>query len=173
MSNVSELESRGLNIDEEKLVNLIFADDLALITSAVEDMEIQLNILNEKSKKIELKINRGKTKYNTNFVTAQNIEIEGKEIGKAEPCKYLGQTIKWEDRTANEVQLRIKAGWAVFGKYKEIFQHKEIPNCLKLKIFNQCSIPTMTYGCQTWSLTKDIVINIEICQRYMERKCWA
>ena len=62
MSKVSELESRGLDIDEEKLVNLTFADDVALITSAVEDMEIQLNILNEKSKKIGLKINRGKTK---------------------------------------------------------------------------------------------------------------
>ena len=36
-----------------------------------------------------------------------------------------------EDRTANEVQLRIKAGWAVFCKYKEIFQNKEIPICFK------------------------------------------
>ena len=103
MSKVSELESRGLDVDEEKLVNLTFADDLALITSAVEDMEIKLNILNEKSKKIGLKINKGKTKYNTIFVTVKNIEIEGKEIGKSEPCKYLGQTIEWEDRTANEV----------------------------------------------------------------------
>ena len=102
--------------------------------------------------------------------TTQKIEIEGIEIEKVEHYKYLGQTIALEDRTANEVQLRIKAGWAVFGKYKEIFQNKEIPICLKRKIFNQCIIPTMTYGCQTWSLTKDIANKMEICQRKMERK---
>ena len=28
----------------------------------------------------------------------------------------------------------------------------------------------MTYGCQTWSLTKDIVNKMEVSQRKMERK---
>ena len=166
----SELESRGIDIDGEKLTDLRFADDVALTTGTVEDMEVQLNILNEESKKVGLKIHRGKTKFMTNFATTQKIEIEGIEIEKVEQYKYLGQTIALEDRTANEVQLRIKAGWAVFGKYKEIFQNKEIPICLKRKVFNQCIIPTMTYGCQTWSLTKDIVNKMEVCQRKMERK---
>ena len=166
----SELESRGIDIDGEKLTDLRFADDVALVTSTVEDMEVQLNILNEESKKVGLRIHRGKTKFMTNSVTTQNIEIEGIEIEKVEQYKYLGQTIALEDRTVNEVQLRIKAGWAVFGKYKEIFQNKEIPICLKRKVFNQCIIPTMTYGCQTWSLTKDIANKMEVCQRKMERK---
>ena len=43
-------------------------------------MEVQLNILNEESKKVGLKIYRGKTKFMTNFVTTQNIETEGKEM---------------------------------------------------------------------------------------------
>ena len=88
------------------------------------------------------------------MIQIKKIEIEGIEIEKVEQYKYLGQTIALEDRTANEVQNRIKAGWAVFGKYREILQNKELPNCLKRKVFNQCIIPTMTYGCQTWSLTK-------------------
>ena len=82
----------------------------------------------------------------TNFVTTQKIETDGKEIEKVEPCKYeyLGQTIALEGRAAKEVQLRIKAGWIVFGKPKEIFQNKEIPICLKRKVFHQCIIPIMT-----------------------------
>ena len=123
-----------------------------------------------KAKKVGLKIHRGKTKFMTNFVTTQKIEIEGIEIEKVEHYKYLGQTIAFEDRTAYEVQLRIQAGWAVFGKYKEIFQNKEIPICLKRRAYNQCIIPTMTYGCQTWSITKDIVHKTEVSQRKMERK---
>ena len=55
----------------------------------------------------------------------------GKEIEKVEQCKYLSQTIALKDRTVNEVQLRTKGGWTVFGKYKEIFQNIDIPLCLK------------------------------------------
>ena len=100
-------------------------------------MEQQLNILNEQSKRVRLKIHRGKTKFMKNFATTQKIEIEAIEIEKVEQYKYLGQTIAFEDRTANEVQIRIQAGWAVFGKYKEILQNKEIPNNLKRRVFNQ------------------------------------
>ena len=41
---------------------------------------------------------------------------------------------------------------------------------LKSKVFNQCVLPTMTYGCQTWPLTKALVKKLEICQRAMERR---
>ena len=98
------------------------------------------------------------------------VKIEGIKIEKVDQYIYLGQTIVMEDRTANDVQLRIKAGWSVFGRYKDIFQDKEIPMCLKRKVFNQCINPTLTYGCQTWTLTKELVHKIEICQRKMERK---
>ena len=42
--------------------------------------------------------------------------------------------------------------------------------CLKRKVFNQCITPTLTYGRQTWTLTKELVHKIEICQKKMERK---
>ena len=106
----------------------------------------------------------------TNYETTESIKIEGIEIEKVDQYKYLGQTIAMEDRTANEVQLRIKAGWSVFGRYREILKDKEIPMCLKRKVFNECIIPTLTYGCQTWTLTKELVHNIEVWQRKMERK---
>ena len=127
----SELNPRGIDIDGEKLADLRFADDVALTTNSVKDMEIQLNILNQESKKVGLKIHRGKTKFMTNYETSEKIEIDNIEIEKVDQYKYLGQTIATEDRTANETQLRIKAGWLVFGKYKEIFENKDIPINLK------------------------------------------
>ena len=57
----------------------------------------------------------------------------------------------------------------MFGKYKEILQNKEIPNCHKRRVFNQCIITTMTYGCQTRTLTKDIVNKMEVSEKKMER----
>ena len=41
---------------------------------------------------------------------------------------------------------------------------------LKRKVFNQCVLPAMTYGCQTWPLTKTLEKKLETRQRAMERK---
>ena len=94
-----ELEERGLNIDGENLSELRFADDIALITTTVRNMEEQLNMINDESKKIGLKIHRGKTKYMTNFNTNRKIIVENTEIEKVEECRYLGQNIEMKDKT--------------------------------------------------------------------------
>ena len=57
----------------------------------------------------------------------RKVKKERKIERKIERKKYKINIDGMEDRTANEVQLRIKAGWSVFGRYKEIFQDKEIP----------------------------------------------
>ena len=40
------------DIDREKLINLAFADDVALTISTIEDMKVQLNILNEEQERM-------------------------------------------------------------------------------------------------------------------------
>ncbi|XP_072017025.1 uncharacterized protein [Amphiura filiformis] len=57
-----DLEKQGINIDGEWLTDLRFADDVALTTTSVKDMETQLNGLNSESKKIGLKYTKGKQK---------------------------------------------------------------------------------------------------------------
>ena len=55
------LQERGLNVDGEKLTDFRFADDVALIATSVKDI-VQLNELNQGSKKIGLNIHMGKNK---------------------------------------------------------------------------------------------------------------
>ena len=75
-----------------------------------------------------------------------------------------------ENSTKQEVLIRIKAGWSVFGKHREIFLDWHLPISLKRKVFNQCVLPAMTYGRQTLSLTKALVKKLETSQRAMERR---
>ena len=133
-------------------------------------MERQLITVNEESLKIGLKIHKGKTKFMTNIDTTDNIQINRTEIEKVTKYKYLGQRIAMENSTKQEVSIRIKAGWSVFGKYREIFLDMHLPMSLKRKFFNQCVLPAMTYGCQTWSLTKALVKKLETSQPAMERR---
>ena len=47
---------------------------------------------------------------------------------------------------------------------------RHLPMSLKRKVFNQCVLPAMTYGCQTWSLTKVLVKKLETSQLAIKRR---
>ena len=160
----------GVVIDGEMLTDLRFADDVALISTSIADMESQLSSLNKESKSIGLTMHKDKTKYMTNFDTQEEIEIEGRKLGRVKEYKYLGQTLKMEDTTKEEVLLRIKSGWMNFGKYKHMLIDQTIPMSLRKRLFNQCVLSTITYGSETWSLTKELEQKLITTQRAMERK---
>ena len=57
-----DFEEQGVNIDDEWLTHLRFADDVALTTPSVKDRHGgSLNSLTKESKKIGLKIQKWKT----------------------------------------------------------------------------------------------------------------
>ena len=87
-------------------------------------------------------MHKDKTKYMTNFDTQEEIEIEGRKLGRVKEYKYLGQTLKMEDTTKEEVLLRIKSGWMNFGKHKHMLIDQTIPMSLRKRLFNQCVLST-------------------------------
>ena len=145
----AQLEKKGINIDGQNLSDLRYADDVALPSEDVKDMEHQLNTLTEERLKIGLKIHKGKTKFMTNIDTTDNIQINGSKTEKMTNYKYLGQTTAMENRAKQEVSIRIKPGWSVLGwsvlgKNREIFLDRHLPMSLKRKVFNQCVLSAMT-----------------------------
>ena len=162
--------SEGVNVDGENLSNLRFADDVALLNETSKQMEKHMNNLNSESMKVGLKIHKGKTKYMTNYADNEDILIGQQKIEKVTEFKYLGQTTHLKDTTKEEIYARIRAGWSCFGKNKEILQDKQLPISLKKQVMDQCILPTMTYGCQTWSLNKQMTNKLRTAQRAMERK---
>ena len=81
----------GINIDGEKLKDVRFADDVALCMEDTAQMERNLNIVNNESQNVELKIHGYKTKYMymTNYKTDNDKVIE-----RVIQYKYLGQIIQ-------------------------------------------------------------------------------
>ena len=53
---------------------------------------------------------------------------------------------------------------------KEILQDRQLSISLKKQVMDQCVLPTVTYGCQTWSLNKKLTNKLRTAQRAMERK---
>ena len=116
-------------------------------------------------------MNLQKTKIMKNqFVTdAVKVDVEGTEIEEVEEYVYLGQLFRADGNKEHEIRRRINAGWREFGRAHLIFKSKTMPLIHKQRIFNQCILPAVCYGSETWSLTQKQTLKLRSMQRRMER----
>ncbi|CAK1591052.1 unnamed protein product [Parnassius mnemosyne] len=158
----------GLNINGIKLNHLRFADDLILISEDPKSLQEMLEELVYESDRVGLSMNTTKTKVMTNHDKVP-ITVNDTKIEYVEEYIYLGQIISPKDLTTKEINNRVQLAWKRYWSLKEIFKNPQIPLKAKKKIFDSCILPIMTYGCQSWSLTKHNLRKLENCQHSMER----
>ena len=164
---------RGILIDGEYLSHLRFADDIIIFTRNIAELHQMLQELNQASLEVGLSMNFKKTKIMRNKHaedTNRKITIDSNEIEEVDHYIYLGQRISMETASKEqEIKRRITLGWQAFGRASAIFKNKEIPTCLKRQVYNECIIPTVTYGSETWNLTKIQSMKLRSMQRAHER----
>ncbi|XP_026329036.1 uncharacterized protein LOC113237010, partial [Hyposmocoma kahamanoa] len=81
---------------------------------------------------------------------------------------YSSGTVHYAEHQPKEISKRILLGWAAFSKLGDILKSGKVPQCLKTRLLNQCVLPTMTYGDETWTLTQETVYRLRVAQRAME-----
>ena len=150
--------------------HLRFADDIVVIASSEQELKEMLDQLCAESAKVGLKMNMNKTKImNNKLCPLNNINVNGEVLQKVENYIYLGHQINCDNNNILEINRRIGLGWAIFGKHREIFK-SNMPISLKTKLYNQVILPVITYGSETWTLTKESITKLQVAQRAMERQ---
>ncbi|TKR73976.1 hypothetical protein L596_021211 [Steinernema carpocapsae] len=161
-------EDRGLNINGRRLSNLRFADNIVLIAESEEELQQLVAEQQEASRRSGLKINREKTK--TMAAEEAHILLDGEPIEQVPSFIYLGQAIQTRRDPSKEIGRRISSGWNVFRKYGPFLSSASVQMRLKRRLFNQCILPAMLYGCETWATTKEARKKLAVAQRRMERR---
>ena len=165
-----EWQAYGINIDGEHLTHLRFADDILLLSHDPLELQTMIRELSDASQMVGLNMNIKKTKVMmSNKLQNKTITVNGRVIEQVENYIYLGKNISLENDTAAEVKRRIQLAWAKFGKLTLIFRDKDLPISLKKQIFNQCIIPVLSYGAETWTTTKKLEKKLRVTERAMER----
>ena len=115
-------------------------------------------------------MNMDKTKIMSNAnVVPTPVSVGNSVLEVVDSYIYLGQVVQLgRSNFEKEVSRRIQLGWAAFGKLRSVFS-SDIPQCLKTKVFNQCVLPVMSYGTETWSFTIGLISKLKVAQRAMER----
>jgi hypothetical protein len=161
-------KEKGIAINEKWLSNLRFADDVALFSESKDDLLAMIEDLRSISSTAGLEINMDKSKIITN-TDEKEYKINATEIELVEDFKYLGKIVSFHNGHSKEVDARVSAAWRSFWGMKK-FLISDLPMYHKRKLMNSVVLPTFTYGCQTWTLSRENERKLACEQRAMERK---
>jgi len=165
-------EGKGLNvnIDGEYLSHVIFADDVILFAKSPDELTSMLTDIHNTSKPADFNMNLGKTKVKFNEHAKKcTINVDGETIKKVDTYVYLGKTVTKDFDRIPEIRKRNTFGWAAFGKVDNIRRSRKESMKIKRKMHDECILPVMTHGCETWALNNAMMDKLAVAQRKMER----
>ena len=109
---------------------------------------------------------QGKDKVHANYADSENILTDQEKMQKVTEFKYLGQNTLLKDSTKEEIYAKIIAAWSCFEKKnpRKYLIDRQLPISLKKQVMGHCVLPTMTHGCQTWSLNNQLTNKLRTAQ---------
>ena len=172
---------KGVNVGGVNINNLRYADDTALLTETISDIQELVKTVNEKGKPYGMEMNIKNTKtmvVSRNVpVPAINISIEGKQIEQSNNMIYLGHRVTDNGKCEAEIKRRIIIAKASFENMAKILTARKININIKIRLLKCYIWSTLLYGAETWTLTKATVNKLEAfemwCYRRILRISWT
>lgn len=129
MTKSIDTQNKGINCNEEnKLVDLDFADVIALIAESTEDLQDLLTSNLEKAAaKVRIKISQDKIKvtaikYQDIIINNNQIKVGEKPVESMGKFKYLGRLINANGNVDDDINMKIGKTAANFKKINKIYQ---------------------------------------------------
>ena len=139
----------------EKLYDLDFADDLALLSSTRRQLPLKNERLSNASKATGLKINITKTKVmRFNAASEEEVTVNGEELEDVDSFVYLGAKVSTAGGADDDINSRLCKARTVFGKLSGIWKSSILSKMTKIRIFKSNVIAVLLYGCESWRMTK-------------------
>ena len=143
-----------------------------MVASTEKGLQIITDRLSETAKTYDMKINVKKTKsmvMSRDIGRTMQIMVDGEQVEQVKQFKYLGTWLTEDCRSSVDVKCRIALAKVAFNSRKELFTSRlQMP--LKKRIIKTVVWPVLLYGCETWSLRKEEIQRLEVCEMWIWRR---
>ena len=157
--------AKSRKIKAVKIVDADFADDIALTTDTLSEVQSLLDSLETAARSIGLMLNDDKTKFMAINIPCDNGALTtsaGKSLKKkVDDFKYLGA---WVATTEHGFIVRKAKGWAACHKMKKIWK-SDLRRDLKVRLFQATVESILLYGSETWTMKKSLIKKIDGCYK--------
>jgi hypothetical protein len=92
---------------------------------------------------------------------------------KTETFKYLGSLVTVYNNISADIQARLTAGNMRYYALQNVLRSKNISRKAKLNVYKTIMRPVVTYGGETWTLTKKDELQINIWERKVLRRIFG
>ena len=156
----NKAEELGFRLDIRKsrrksptiITDLMFADDIALVSEEIYQVQMFLDRVEIEAGKVGLNINAGKTELMA-FNQKEPITIKsrsGDAIKVVQNFKYLGA---WMASSEKDLNVRKALAWKACHKLSKIWKSSLK---IKIRLFIATVESVLLYGSETWTLTKQM-----------------
>jgi hypothetical protein len=94
-------ETKGLNVNNRRISNLRFADNVTLLPESKDELVEMIEELKKASEEVGLLVNWKKTMRSNDSIS--NIQDDGHQIEVAKKFKFLGSILSFENREKEEI----------------------------------------------------------------------
>ena len=139
----------------ENIIDLLYADDHAIVTDTEEDLQNELRDWNTILEEHGMKISKEKTEIMMLSRVPQevNISLEGQTLQQCTNFKYLGVMFNNKSDPQLEITHRINKFNNSLHLLYPLMKDRNIPRKVKTIIYIFILRPILTYGHESWTLT--------------------
>jgi hypothetical protein len=148
----------------ERVLALLYADDLALVSNNAESLKRIVMIFERITQECGLTINVGKTKQ---LITLKDpkkpkerlpevdMTIRGERVERVKDFVYLGSMISETGGSVKDMNRRISQAAYRFSKLDNVWKQRGISLQTKVFIYKTTVMSTLLYGAESWTCTEN------------------
>ena len=136
---------------------LAYADDVNVLGGSIHTLKENAEVLVAATREIGLEVSADKTKYmvmsrDQNAGRIHSVRIDKSTFERVEEFKYLETTLTNRNSIAEEIKSRLSLINACYYLVQNLSSSRLLSKNLKIMIYRTIILPTVLYGCETWSL---------------------
>ena len=145
----------GIKIAGRNINNLRYADDTTLMVESEEELKSLLMKVKVESEKVGLKLNIQKTKIMASGPTT-SWEIDGETVETVSDFIFWGSKIIADGDFSHEIKRHLLRGRKVMTNLNSILKSRDITLSTKVRLVKAMVFPVIMYGCESWTIKKDV-----------------